>query len=144
MLSHHFGRKMVERGRGGMIFVGSMAGNAGSPMMAIYGATKAFEQNLAEALWAEWAPKGVHVLYMVLGATDTPKRARLNFQDPPDVIIQSSEAVADQGLANIANGPVHVPAHMQADFDRFCSLPRREAAQAMRDMLMGLDSSRAK
>jgi short-subunit dehydrogenase len=142
LLSHHFGKKMVERGRGGMIFVGSMAGNAGSAMMAIYGATKAFEQNLAEALWAEWTPKGVDVLYMVLGATDTPKRASLGYEDPADLIIQSSDEVARQGLDNIQNGPVHVPAHLQAEFQRYCSMPRREAAAAMRDLMMGFDQSR--
>jgi uncharacterized protein len=139
-LTHHFGSRMVARGRGGVILIGSMAGNAGSPMLAIYGANKAFEQNFAEALWTEWRPKGVDMLYMVLGATDTPARAKLGYDDPPEVIIQSSDEVAQQGLDNIANGPVHVPAHMHEDFAKFSAADRRAATEGMRDLLMGFDA----
>jgi uncharacterized protein len=30
-LAHHFGKPMAERGRGGILMIGSLAGNAGSP-----------------------------------------------------------------------------------------------------------------
>jgi short-subunit dehydrogenase len=143
-LCHHFGKQMAARGRGGIIIVGSMAGNAGGATMVVYGANKAFAQNLAEGMWYELRPRGVDVLYMVLGATDTPKRARQGFQDPPGLYVAPPDEVAREGLENLDNGPVHVPRHMVSDFARFCSLPRREAAEAMSGMLTGFDNSRTK
>jgi short-subunit dehydrogenase len=143
-LCHHFGKKMAARGRGGIVIVGSMAGNAGGATMVVYGANKAFAQNLAEGLWYELKPRGIDVLYMVLGATDTPKRARQGFQDPPGLYVAPPDEVARDGLQNLDNGPVHVPTHLATDFARFCSLPRREAAEAMSKMLTGFDESRTK
>src|SRR5262245_48891472 len=39
-LCHHYTRGMVERGRGGVILLGSGAGFAGAPNMVAYGASK--------------------------------------------------------------------------------------------------------
>ena len=74
---YHFGGRMVDRGRGGVVLVGSTAGWAGTENMAIYCATKAFQRGLAESLWAEWRQHGVDVLAMVLGVTDTPAFRRI-------------------------------------------------------------------
>jgi short-subunit dehydrogenase len=104
--AHHFGRQMVERGRGGLLFVSSFAGWAGSAHIAVYGATKAFDTVLAEALWAEWRDRGVDVLALVLGATDTPTLRRLmaehggdfgDLADPVDVALV--------GLDHLDDGP---------------------------------------
>ena len=45
--------------------------------MVAYGATKAFDMVMAEALWAELHDQGVDVLGLVLGVTDTPALRRL-------------------------------------------------------------------
>ena len=74
---HHFGGRMVTRGRGGIVLVGSTASWAGTAGMAIYCATKAFQRGLAESLWAELEPRGVDVLGMILGVTDTPAFRRI-------------------------------------------------------------------
>jgi short-subunit dehydrogenase len=137
-VAHHFGRRMVARGRGGIIFMGSLAGNAGGMYVVGYSASKAFTQVLAEGLWIELKPKGVDVLCHVIGATDTPSRARLDTVDKPGEIISDPEDIARQALDNIANGPVIVPAHMEKVFHTICSLPRREAAEAMRDIMLGV------
>src|SRR2546423_1049821 len=50
--SHAFGGRMVERGRGGVVLVTSGAAWAGGATLAVYSATKAFDANLAESLWA--------------------------------------------------------------------------------------------
>ena len=42
------------------------------PNMVAYGATKAFDMVFAEALWSELHDKGVDVLGLILGKTDTP------------------------------------------------------------------------
>jgi hypothetical protein len=136
-LAHRFGGRMAARGRGGIVLIGSLAGNAGSASMVLYGASKAFAQNLAEGLWAELGPRGVDVLYVVLGATDTPVRARLGLVDPPGLILADPEDVAREALARIGDGPVLVPAHLEEGFRMFSSLPRRQAAEAMRDLLGG-------
>ena len=61
-LSLHFGRRLVQRGRGGIILFGSLVGYQGTPRAAHYAATKAYIQTFAEGLHREMAPKGVDVL----------------------------------------------------------------------------------
>ena len=73
--AYRFGRPMIEHGRGAMVLVTSGAAWAGGATLATYGATKAFDLILAEALWAEWHPT-VDVLGLVLGKTDTPSMRR--------------------------------------------------------------------
>ena len=75
--AHHFGGAMVARRRGGLILLTSGAAWAGGATHAAYGATKAFDLILAEALWAEWHTAGVDVLALVLGRTDTPSLRRV-------------------------------------------------------------------
>ena len=56
---------------------GSGAGFVGDPNMVAYGAAKAFDIIFAEALWGELHDKGVDVLGLILGKTDTPALRRL-------------------------------------------------------------------
>jgi len=135
-LTHHFGKKMAARRRGGIIFVGSLAGNAGAPTVVLYSAIKAFTQLFAEGLWSELKPAGVDVLYAVLGATRTPVRERFGLKDNPDQFVAEPDDVARECLDNIANGPVLVPAHLTEAFQMFCSMPRRQAAQTMTNLLL--------
>ncbi len=53
--------RMVERGTGSIINVGSMAGQIGLAGGAAYGATKAAQAALARAWAAEFSPRGVRV-----------------------------------------------------------------------------------
>jgi|HubBroStandDraft_1064217.scaffolds.fasta_scaffold15829_7 short-subunit dehydrogenase len=124
-VSHHFGGSMAARGRGGLVLVTSGAGWAGGSHLAVYGASKAFDLVLAEALWAELGPKGVDVLAMVLGQTDTPAFRRVlngreveNIADPDDV--------ARDMLDNLAEGPTFPPGPSP-----FGALPRRQAVEFM-------------
>ena len=50
----------------------SLAGGQGSPNIAAYAATKAFNAILAEGLWKELKPRGVDVLACLAGAILTP------------------------------------------------------------------------
>jgi short-subunit dehydrogenase len=122
---HHFGGKMAARGRGGIALVTSGAAWAGSKKIAVYGATKAFDLLLAESLWAELGPRGVDVLAMVLGATDTPALRRLT-GDREVPGIARSEDVARDLLENLGKGPTFPP-----DPSPFGSLPRRQAVELM-------------
>ncbi len=69
---HHFGRRMVQQKKGGIVLMSSIAGNQGSGFLATYAATKAFNRILAESLWYEWKTKGVDVIGCCAGATLTP------------------------------------------------------------------------
>jgi short-subunit dehydrogenase len=62
----------IERRQGGVIQVASTAAFQSVPYMAVYAASKAFVLSFSEALWAEYAPRGVRVLALCPGATDTP------------------------------------------------------------------------
>jgi len=104
--AHRFGAPMVARGRGGMIVVTSGAAWAGGAGMSTYGATKAFDLILAEALWAEWRPGGVDVLALVLGRTDTPALRRLlEASGQPLDGLASPDDVAREALDHLADGP---------------------------------------
>jgi short-subunit dehydrogenase len=72
VLGHHFGRRLRARGRGGLVFVSSLSGLYGTPIVAGYAATKAFNLVLAEGLFSELRASGVDVLAVVPGITDTP------------------------------------------------------------------------
>ncbi len=85
----------------------SMSGLTGGAYIAAYAATKAFDIVLAESLWAELAPCGVHVLSLVAGATDTPAMAASGIQFEPGHAMDPM-AVAREGLARLPHGPLHV------------------------------------
>ena len=95
------------------MLVSSGAGLFGAQNMVAYGATKAFDTVMAEALWAEWHDQGVDVLGLVLGATDTPalrdaprqaRRARRATDDAIPGALTAEETVAE-AIANLTNGP---------------------------------------
>src|SRR5271168_2740696 len=111
-LCHHFAPTMVERGSGGIVIFGSGAGLAGGPNMVAYGASKAFDMVFAEALWAELHDKGVDVLGLILGKTNTPALRQLEHSrgqiSSPDDLPVGAEAVDDviaEAFENLTNGP---------------------------------------
>ena len=71
-LTHAFLPAMVARGSGAIINVASTAGFVPLPGQAVYGASKAFVLSFSEALWAENRERGVRVVALCPGATDTP------------------------------------------------------------------------
>lgn len=71
-LTHHFGQRLVDRGRGGLLLIASGTALQGSPGYANYAATKAFNLVLGESLWYELKDHGVDVLSFVPGPTNTP------------------------------------------------------------------------
>lgn len=74
-LTHAALPAMVERGRGGVLNVASMAGLAPSPGSATYGATKAYVSAFSESLHAEVAAGGVHVTALCPGFTRTDEES---------------------------------------------------------------------
>lgn len=108
-LVQHYGRKMRNRRRGGILLLGSMAGYMGSVRHTVYGGAKAFGRIFAESLWLELRDYDVDVLELVLGVTRTPamQRVGLNF-DTPGIRVAEPADVAREGLAQLPSGPVFV------------------------------------
>jgi short-subunit dehydrogenase len=106
LMAHHFGRKMAERHRGGILLMSSLAGGQGCPMVASYAASKAFEIILAEGLWDEFRPAGVDVLACRAGPTRTPSyeasrpRKKVPIMEPMPVV--------EEALAALGRKPVVV------------------------------------
>lgn len=89
-----------------MVLVTSGAAWAGGATLAAYGATKAFDLILAESLWAEWRTRGVDVLGLVLGKTDTPSMRRaFDAEGKPYGELADPDEVAAAALDHLADGP---------------------------------------
>src|SRR5260221_197113 len=71
VIAHHFGAKLTERRRGGIVLAGAMGAENGVPLMANDGAAKAYVHSLGEALHFEFKPLGVCVTVLAAGFTDT-------------------------------------------------------------------------
>lgn len=63
--------RMVQRGRGRVLVTSSIAASMPAPFEAVYGATKAFDLSLAEALRNELKDTGVTVTALQPGPTET-------------------------------------------------------------------------
>ncbi len=72
-----FGKGLLARGKGGIIVMASGAGLGGQPNLALYSATKAFEINFAESLWAEYHERGIDVIAVGAPIMLTPTLLRL-------------------------------------------------------------------
>jgi short-subunit dehydrogenase len=106
-LARHYLPAMVERRRGGLIIMSSMAGQQGSPRIATYAATKAFGAILAEGLWREMQPHAVDVVACVAGAVTTPALGRAKPKRAPGTV--SPDTVARTALDALGRGPRVVP-----------------------------------
>jgi uncharacterized protein len=89
---------MIERGRGGVLNVASMAGFTPSPGSATYGATKAYVTAFSESLHAELAGTGVHVTALCPGFTRTDETAE------PNLLWLRRDDVARAGLDAVSAG----------------------------------------
>lgn len=79
-LAWHFGHRLRQRGRGGMVFMSSLLAFQGAPHAANYAATKAYVQTLAEGLRVEWAPHGIDVIASAPGPIRSGFAQRANMQ----------------------------------------------------------------
>jgi NAD(P)-dependent dehydrogenase (short-subunit alcohol dehydrogenase family) len=78
---HAFAGHLLDRGRGSVINVASVAGVAASPLLTPYGAAKAGLISLTKSLAVEWASVGVRVNALCPGWTATDLNKNL-WQDP--------------------------------------------------------------
>jgi short-subunit dehydrogenase len=105
-LCHSLGTRLRERGRGGIVVIGSMAGVAGSALVAAYSATKAYQRTLCEGLWAELHGTGVDVVGVLAAVTLTPALLRTSAVTAADPGTMEAADVARNALAALGHGPV--------------------------------------
>ncbi len=101
-ITHHFGAKLAERRRGGLILVGAMGAENGVPCMANDGAAKAYVHSLGEALHYEFKPLGVYVTVLAAGFTNTAVLEKFGF-DPKTMPMRpmSVEQCVSEGLSGL-------------------------------------------
>lgn len=143
-LLYHLARPMLRRRGGGIVLMSSGTGLAGSPYYAHYGATKAYNINLAEALFHEFKPYDVAVMACIAGMTRSSSAQEflergegtgLQYQSCEDLVEEAMQALGGQGslICNEAN---------RRSFAAMASMPREKvpallAAHAVGNFLGG-------
>jgi short-subunit dehydrogenase len=140
-LAHALAPAMVERRRGGIVLMSSMAGNFGAAQLTVYAATKAFALVFADALWAELRPYGVDVLAVQPGQTRTPG---WQSSQPPELRgpgphVMEPEEVVREALAALGVETTLIPGEMNRQSAQLlATLPRRQAIELMSEITRNL------
>lgn len=108
---------MLERGRGHLSLIGSVAGYRGLPKSLAYGPTKAALINLAESLYADLHPRGIGVSLVNPGFVQTPLTEQNRFHMPALI---SPEQAADEMLQGWRRGRFEI--HYPRRFTRWMKL----------------------
>ena len=108
LLSKFLSEPMIQRKRGGIVLMSSLAGGQGSPRIAAYAATKSFNAILAEGLWKELKPHGIDVIACCAGAILTPGYQKAEKTKPAPGAMEADD-VAEKTLGALGKKPVIVP-----------------------------------
>ena len=136
-LVQHFGKKMLDRKRGAIVLMSSIAGSQGAGYLSTYAASKAFNTILGESLWYEWKDKGIDVIACLAGATSSPnfintKPKNTGFIKPK---VQTPEEVVQECFSNLGKQPriISGRANRIVSFLMHRILPRKLAIKIMGD-----------
>ncbi len=103
-MAHIFGQRLAKRGKGGIIMISSTFAYQAVPYFGNYAASKSYILYLAEALHYELADKGVKVVALSPGLTDTemPGKIPMDFSKMPMKIMKPEAVVktAFKGLSH--------------------------------------------
>jgi short-subunit dehydrogenase len=134
-LSHTF-LESAEPGDA-LINVSSVLAFAPMPLNGIYSATKAFVTSFSESLWYEQKDRGVYVMNLCPGVTETEFHRRAGGTDkkrPPQALIESPEAVVDCAMKALGKrkSPTIISGHKnQILAQLMTSLPRKSVLGLM-------------
>jgi uncharacterized protein len=96
----------LERRRGGILNVASVAGFLPGPGMAVYYATKAYVVSFSEALHQELKARGIRVTVLCPGPVPTEFQARAGITHNvfPSLLTRTAERVARDGYRGLKEG----------------------------------------
>jgi short-subunit dehydrogenase len=108
LLAKQLSGSMIQNKRGGVVLMSSLAGTQGSPKIAAYAATKAFNAILAEGLWKELKPHGIDVIACCAGAILTPGYQEAEKSKAAPGTLAAGD-VAEQTLKALGKTPIVIP-----------------------------------
>jgi short-subunit dehydrogenase len=110
-LAHLFIQDMIQKGAGAIINVASTGGFQPMPYRAVYSATKAFIIAWGEAIWAEAREKGVSVVTLCPGPTDTniyeamgTTESGIGKMVPPEHVVQTGLRALKKNKMTVIEG----------------------------------------
>jgi short-subunit dehydrogenase len=111
VLTHHFGRRLAERGRGGVLLGSALGADSGIPFHAKEAASKAMVSTLGRSLHAEFAQLGLNLTVLVVTPTSTPiiDKMGLGLRDMPLKPMPVEKCVREALQALSANRMMVVP-----------------------------------
>ncbi|ARP99091.1 SDR family NAD(P)-dependent oxidoreductase [Pseudorhodoplanes sinuspersici] len=100
----------LERHRGGLLNVASVAGFVPGPQSAVYYASKAFVLSFTQALYQEWKARGIRVTALCPGPVPTGFQARAGVpnRDLPGPAVVGAVRVAEEGYRGLMAGQMLV------------------------------------
>lgn len=139
-LTKYFGQDMLHRNEGKILQLGSEAGKAPMPLLAIYAATKSFVLSFTAALANELKDTGVTVTALLPGSTDTDffhkanMEETVNYKEKP---LDSPEEVAKDGYEALMSGESRIISGGRAKKNVFMSdmMGDKTSAENMRKLM---------
>ena len=132
-------RLIKEKKSGGAILMSSLAGLYGTQLVTPYGATKAFDYNLAEGLHYELKELEIDILACCAGAMDTPNYR--NTQPEYGRLkpkVMAPEPVAESALRQLGKRPLYIPGFSnQLTYFLFTRVFNRKQATKLLNRTMG-------
>ena len=104
ILAHELGKHFIERGSGGIVFTASTAAFQAMPYFTHYAATKAYILSLSESMHFEFRQKGVNVIAVCPGPTESEMSAGI--EGP---MIMKAKPVVQSALDNLGKKAHVVP-----------------------------------
>ena len=131
-LCHLFLPSMVKNKEGGIINVASVAAFVPVPYAAVYSASKSFVLYFSEALYGEYRNKGVNIMALCPGGTDSNFAAVANPQVKlPNGTSETAEVVAERALKSFLKQKSYIVSgkknYLTTLFPRF--LPRQKVIE---------------
>jgi uncharacterized protein len=110
-LTHAFVPAMLQRGNGTVINIASTVAFQPVPFMAVYGASKAFVTSFSAALAEEYRGRGLKVLAVCPGATDTNffdavgnDNVAMGQKRTPDQVVTTALQALERGQSVVIDG----------------------------------------
>lgn len=105
ILAYEYGKKFIERGKGGIVFTSSISAFNANPFLSHYAASKAYILSLAESLNYEFKDKNVDVLALCPGFTESEMTKGM--KDNP--MMMKAAPVVKEALDNLGKKAYVVP-----------------------------------